>query len=72
MFGYSFPLLFGRLFGVGLFVLGLIFLKRFRRDDDPMLVLKSSLKSPWVWFFTVLAWVAFAFEIIYLQNQPVS
>ncbi|MEX2043470.1 MAG: hypothetical protein WD926_01090 [Patescibacteria group bacterium] len=63
------PLLFGRLFGVALFVLGLIFLKRFRRDDDPRAVLKSSLKSPWVWFFMVLAWVAFAFEVIFLVNR---
>lgn len=69
MFGYSLPLLFGRLFGVALFVLGLIFLKRFRRDDDPRAVLKSSLKSPWVWFFMVLAWVAFAFEVIFLVNR---
>ncbi|HEY8108769.1 MAG TPA: hypothetical protein VIF43_02060 [Patescibacteria group bacterium] len=69
MFGYSLPLLFGRLFGVALFVLGLIFLKRFRHDDDPKAVLKSSLKSPIVWFFMILAWVAFGFEIVYLANR---
>ena len=68
MFGYSLPLLFGRLFGVALFVLGIIFLKRYRHNDDPKAVLKSALKSPIVWFFLVLAWVAFAFEIAFLPD----
>jgi hypothetical protein len=69
MFGYSLPLLFGRLFGVGLFVLGIVFLVHFRRRDDWRWALKKALRSKWVWFFTILAWVAFGFEIAYLAKQ---
>lgn len=70
MFGYSITLLIGRLFGVGLFVLGIVFLKKFRRIDDPKLALRQALKSPWVWFFLTLSWVAFGFEVAYFANQP--
>ncbi|MSU75959.1 hypothetical protein EXS54_00565 [Patescibacteria group bacterium] len=69
MFGYSIPLLFGRLFGVGLFVAGIVFLKHYRWHDDPRWALKKALRSKWVWFFTVLAWIAFGFEIAYLARQ---
>jgi Na+/proline symporter len=69
MFGYSLPLLFGRLFGVGLFVLGIVFLVRFRKIDDPKRALRQALRSPWVWFFTILAWVAFGFEVAYLAGR---
>lgn len=72
MFGYSIPLLLGRLFGVPLFVLGVIFLFKYRKVDDPKHVLRESLKHPLVWFFLVLAWAAFAFEVIYLSNQPLG
>lgn len=70
MFGYSLPLLFGRLFGIGLFVLGIVFLKYYWGDGDhPKQALRKAIRSKWVWFFMVLAWVAFGFEIAYLANQ---
>ncbi len=69
MFGYSIPLLFGRLFGIPLFVLGLVFLSNFRHVDEPKAMLKKSLRSPWVWLALVLTWLAFAFEIVYLAGR---
>jgi len=67
--GYSLILILARLFGVPLFVLGILFLYYYRQADDPKTALKRSLRSPWVWFFLVLAWVAFGFEIAYLAKQ---
>lgn len=70
MFGYSLPLLFGRLFGVGLFVAGIVFLNHYWREGDhPKLAARKALKSKWVWFFMILAWIAFVVEIVYLHNQ---
>lgn len=70
MFGYSLPLLFGRLFGIPLFILGIIFLRYYRRNDDPVAMLKKSLRSPWVWFFLVLSIIIFMFEVVYLSSRP--
>ena len=70
MFGYSLPLIFGRLFGLPLFVLGVLFLMRYRKVDDPKGVLRDCLRSPWVWFFFILSIIGFAFEVIYVSNQP--
>ncbi len=69
MFGYSIPLLFGRLFGIPLFVLGILFLRYYRFQDTPKLALRRALKSPWFWFFLVLTWIVFGFEIAYVANQ---
>jgi predicted permease len=69
VFGYSLPLLFGRLFGMPLFVLGVVFLLKFRKRDEPRLVLRQALRNPAVWLVLVLTWIAFAFEIIYLANR---
>jgi hypothetical protein len=69
MFGYSLPLLFGRLFGVPLFVLGIIFLRNYRHDDRPKDMLKKALRSGWVWLALVLTWIAFGFEIAYIANK---
>lgn len=68
--GYGLLLLFGRLFGVGLFVAGIVFLVRLRRKDDPRAALRAALRNKWVWFFTILSWIAFGFEVAYLANQP--
>jgi Na+/proline symporter len=57
------------LFGVGLFVFGIVFLVRFWKRDDPRAAVRAALRSKWVWFFTVLAWVAFGFEIAYLASR---
>ncbi len=70
MFGYSLPLLFGRLFGIPLFILGIIFLRNYRRTDDPVAMLKKSLRSPWVWIFLVLSIIVFTFEVVYLTSRP--
>lgn len=70
MFGYSFPYLFGRLFGLPLFVLGVIFLLHYRHTDQPKAMLRKSLRSIWVWFFLVLSIVGFAIEVVYLSSQP--
>ena len=70
MFGYSLPLIFGRLFGLPLFVLGVLFLLRYRKVDEPKAVLRECLRSPWVWFFFILSIIGFAFEVIYVSNQP--
>lgn len=69
MFGYSLPLLFGRLFGIPLFVLGVIFLRNYRMVDDPRAMLKKSLRSGWVWLALVITWIAFGFEIAYVANK---
>lgn len=69
MFGYSLPLLFGRLFGIPLFILGIQFLRFYRYRDEPKVALKKALRSPWVWFFMVLTWIAFGFEIAYIANK---
>lgn len=69
MFGYSIPLLAGRLFGLPLFVLGLVFLWNYRKIDEPKAMLRKSLKNPLVWFFLMLAWLAFAYEVVYLAGQ---
>lgn len=69
MFGYSIPLLGGRLFGIPLFVLGIIFLRNYWGTDQPKAMLKKSLRNPWVWLALVLTWIAFAFEVIYLANR---
>lgn len=70
MFGYSLPLLFGRLFGIPLFILGIIFLRNYRQADDPVAMLKKSLRSPWVWIFLVLSIIVFTFEVVYLTSRP--
>ena len=72
MFGYSIPLLIGRLFGVPVFILGILFLRYYRQADDPKAALRRALRSPWVWFFFVLAVIAFVFEVIYVSNQPAA
>ncbi len=72
MFGYSLPLLLGRLFGVPIFVLGLIFLRNYRKTDAPKAMLKKSLKSGWVWLALVLSWIAFGFEIAYVASRSAA
>lgn len=69
LFGYSLPLLFGRLFGIPLFILGILFLRFYRQADRPMDALKRSLRSPWIWLFLILTWIAFGFEIAYVSSQ---
>lgn len=64
------PLLLGRLFGIPVFVLGVVFLIHYRKLDDPKAMLRKSLRSVWVWLFLILSWLGFAFEVIYLSNQP--
>ena len=70
MFGYSLPLLGGRLFGIPLFVLGIIFLRNYRHTDAPKAMLKKSLRSGWVWLALILTWIAFGFEIAYVSTHP--
>jgi predicted permease len=72
MFGYSLPLLFGRLFGIPLFVLGVVFLLNYRHDDRPKAMLKKSLRNPWVWLFLILAWIGFGFEVVTVSNRGAS
>lgn len=69
MFGYSLPLLFGRLFGIPLFVLGILFLRHYRLVDAPRQALQKSLKSGWVWLALILTWIAFGFEIAYVASH---
>lgn len=70
MFGYAFPYLFGRLFGIPLFIAGIIFLRRYRLADDPKAAATYALKSVWVWFFFILCLIGFIVEAIYLSHQP--
>lgn len=70
MFGYALPYLMGRLFGIPLFVAGILFLREYRKTDQPKAVAKQVLKSVWVWFFFILSVIGFIIEAIYLSNQP--
>ena len=72
MFGYALPYLFGRMFGIPLFVAGILFLREYRKADHPKAAARKALRSVWVWFFFVLSVIGFIVEAIYLANQPVS
>lgn len=69
MFGYSIPLILGRVLGIPLFILGILFLRYYRQADDPKAALRRALRSPWIWFFVVLTIIGFTFEIIYVSNR---
>lgn len=70
MFGYSIPYLFGRLFGLSLFILGVRFLMIYRKGDYPKAALRQASRSVWVWFFLVLSVIGFVIEVVYLSSQP--
>lgn len=72
IFGYALPYVFGRLFGIPLFVAGIIFLRQYRKADMPKAAARQALKSVWVWFFLILSLVGFIAEAIWLAGQPGS
>lgn len=72
IFGYALPYVFGRLFGIPLFVAGIIFLRRYRKADNPKAAARYALKSVWVWFFFILSLVGFIAEAVWLAGQPGS
>ena len=72
IFGYALPYVFGRLFGIPLFVAGIIFLRQYRKADHPKAAARYALKSVWVWFFVILSLVGFIAEAVWLAGQPGS
>jgi hypothetical protein len=63
----------GRLFGIPLFIAGIIFLRRYWKEGDhPKAAAKYALKSVWVWFFFILCLIGFVAEAIWLARQPLQ